>query len=444
MPEKQKINKKPTTSRSLPELEVTAAAPSWLKYERQFLNTFPKSERINAYLTPMARSLGNSKTVYPERIDKQYDADKNDFVARMIMLDRNNENFTDKEKQIIGTSRYAGKSQQYAYNNPIKLPVASEDPYLNFLYQHDYLTKIPGVRNVIQHLAEKKISNRTIEDGYYSPAGKSSDQQALDNDPMDYKKNKVNMLSEYLHGDQGLNKSTSKPKQDYLPFLPTYSLKQKLGVSENFAENMRQYTGDMEAIKKSPLFLNGLGTAPYANQPDLGHYKSGVAWDNSKQLPYYFVSDAWDFDPQDYSSRYGKDPQQAYQQAFLMHEIGNPFKVYDRFYFNPENGSYIDDDGKAPKKMQKGGMVRAKKKQPPKATLGYDLQSINTGFRGDPAALENPIPTSPFKPIQQGPQPASPSSSFNIPRMNISLAPAMLGLSALVNNSADRANRLDG
>lgn len=441
MPVNSKRSKKVNNSNNLPEVEVTAAAPSWLKYEHQFLKTFPKSERIQQYLTPMARSLGNSASAYPERIDKQYEADKNDFVARMIMLDRNNDKFTDKEKQIIGDSRYAGKTAEYAYKNPIKLPVTSDDPYLNYLYQNDFLAKVPGVRSIIQHMAGKKINNRTIENGYYSDDKKSDGQQNID-DPMNYNENKVNMLSEYLHGDQGLKKSNYKPKQDYFPFLPTYSLKQKLGVSENFAENMKQYIGDIENIKKNPLYLNGLGTAPYASQPDLGHYKSGVAWDDTRNLPYYFVSDAWDFDPQDYSARYGKDPQQAYQQAYLMHQIGNPYKIYDRFYFNPETGSYIEDEQKSSRKMKNGGILPSKGKALPKATLGYDLQSIDTGFRGDPAALQNPIPSSPYKPILPGADPAG-GKSINFPRINFNLAPAMMGLAAIVNNNADRVNRID-
>ena len=107
MPVNSKRSKKVNNSNNLPEVEVTAAAPSWLKYEHQFLKTFPKSERIQQYLTPMARSLGNSASAYPERIDKQYEADKNDFVARMIMLDRNNDKFTDKEKRHPDTGSVA-------------------------------------------------------------------------------------------------------------------------------------------------------------------------------------------------------------------------------------------------------------------------------------------------------------------------------------------------
>jgi hypothetical protein len=440
MPDKPTSKKKNNTQSTLPTVEVSAPAPAWLKYQHQFEQTFPKSERIRAYLDPMARSLGNSESNYPDRIDKQYNRDMGDFVARRLMLDRNNEDFSQKEKQIIDSSRYAGTSQKYAYNNPVKLPVNSSDPYMSFLYQNDFLAKIPGIRNIIQHMAEKKISNQDIARGYHDNNNSGAEQQTDGDDPMDYRKNKVNMLSEYFHGDQGLQKSQYKPSKDYFPFLPSYSLKQKLGISENFADNMKQYTGDMESIKKQPLFLNGLGTAPYANQPDLGHYKSGVAYDKDREKPYYFVSDAWDFDPADYSSRYGANPQQAYQQAYLMNAIGNPFKVYDRFYFNPEDGSYIDDENSKAKKMKNGGKVSGKNKTMPIAALGYDLQSINTGFRGDPTALVNPIPDAPIKPIATE-STASSSSSFNMPRMNIGLGPGIMGLAALVNKSAESADK---
>ena len=44
---------------------------------------------------------------------------------------------------------------------------------------------------------------------------------------------------------------------------------------------------------------------------------------------------------------------QMYAQASLMHKAGKPFKVYDRFYFDPKTKNYIPDSEVAKKRSTK-------------------------------------------------------------------------------------------
>lgn len=353
----------PTTGGyAIPEVEVTAQKPSFLRYQDRFEKQFPKSERVTQYLDPLARQTGSSETNYPGRIDREYDQDRKDYVARALMLDRSGENYSPREQDIINQSRYAGKSKEYAYRNPQKLPISGGDAAINALYQNDYLTQIPGARQVIQRLARNQISDSAIsrgfkEEGIDDTKGSRS---------TDYSNSSFDPLAQFLGSNQGVEKSIYSPKDDYLGFLPSYSLKNRLGVSPKFKDITSRFVGN-EQLKNSPIFDQGLETAPYGEQPDLGHFKSGAAWDNERNLPYYFVSDAWDFDPQDYATRYqsgekGQQPQAAYKQAYLLQKAGNPYKIYDRFYFDPNTGDYIDDTKDPRFKTKKmGGKIKTNK-----------------------------------------------------------------------------------
>lgn len=89
--------------------------------------------------------------------------------------------------------------------------------------------------------------------------------------------------------------------------------------------------------------------APYKNYLGLGNYTGSLAYDNSVNLPFISISDTWDFEPSSYSVIYGdrsKNKNDAYIQASLLHNknIGTPFNIYDRFYFNPETKEYITDE----------------------------------------------------------------------------------------------------
>ena len=331
----------------LPPVEVQGKLPNWAKYSSDFENILPKQAVLNQYLTPMAMAMGNSESNYPESIDKDYDQQKNDYIARALILDRNNDKYTNKEKEIINSSRYKGKSKEYAYNNPQHLPIGTGQKAFDLLYDNDYLLKVPGVRQIAQKFAQNTLKGADVASGtkYISQHPEIKEESTAA-----YGDSKFNPLKQFLGSDQGVEKSKYAPKNDYFNFMKSYSLKGKEGISKEASGFLQQFANKetIDSIKKKPIFSNvATGSESlYKEIPDIGHYKSGVAWDEQKKLPYYFVSDAWDFDPQDYSKKWGvtsEDHQRAYQQAYLLNKAGNPYKIYDRFYFEPETGEYIDD-----------------------------------------------------------------------------------------------------
>jgi hypothetical protein len=158
---------------------------------------------------------------------------------------------------------------------------------------------------------------------------------------------------------------------------------------------------DQERFKKflkskKPVFETALDGSELSKllDADLGGHKIGAGWDEEKKLPYISVSDAWDFSPEHYAKKWGGgsgDPSydeaveslskdyaeiyeisveeaknkyskeiekeakhqskfvgakrdQAFIQATLLQKAGKPFKIYDRFYFDPNTGEYIPDE----------------------------------------------------------------------------------------------------
>jgi len=94
----------------LKELTVTAEAPQWLKYKKEYEKTNPKSNYINQYLTPFAKSLGNTETNYPKRLDDEYEQKSLDYVSEQLVKNKPQgklsraewlNQMTDKEEEII-------------------------------------------------------------------------------------------------------------------------------------------------------------------------------------------------------------------------------------------------------------------------------------------------------------------------------------------------------
>jgi len=71
-------------SKPLEEVTVTAEAPQWMKYKRDYEKNNPKSDYINQYLTPFARSLGNTETNYPKRLDDEYEQKTNQYIVQQV------------------------------------------------------------------------------------------------------------------------------------------------------------------------------------------------------------------------------------------------------------------------------------------------------------------------------------------------------------------------
>ena len=298
------------------------------------------------------------------------------------------------------------------YYNPDEPTYKSGNFFVDFVAKNPYLINTPFIGDFIKQKAYElgKQSNsavRSIEDINLTLGAKPTENQkyildlkkqnnyftdysGVSNTDNSYKG--VDLLRQYLFKDQNLTPSTYKPTNDYYEFLPSYSLKDKLGntKSDSVLQSMvnfqpkypdsknpfakaiyksqeimaginKKQSSDLESVIKThnPVFYSDETKTPnidlslfYDNIPDLGHYKSAFGWDKDLNLPYASVSDAWDFYPKDYGKQWssGKEKKeqdqrntQAYQQSYLMHKAGDAYKIYDRVYINPKTKKSIPD-----------------------------------------------------------------------------------------------------
>lgn len=76
----------------LPPLEetvITGESPDYMKYQNEFKANNPKEKYIqDNYLTPFARSLGNSETNYPAHIDEKYENAASDYAGQQIVKNK--------------------------------------------------------------------------------------------------------------------------------------------------------------------------------------------------------------------------------------------------------------------------------------------------------------------------------------------------------------------
>lgn len=206
----------------------------------------------------------------------------------------------------------------------------------------------------------------------------------------------VNLLDQYFSEKPLLQPAKYKPKDGYYPFLKTYSARAKnwedtidvKGTEEwnnsprelvdrqienvlldQFYKNKMDKTteGYSEMNTKQPSKLmwkkfmedkktiysrsdDGSDISDAMNV-DLGGHSIGIGYDDEAGYPYMSVADAWDFEPEGYTKKWGEEGaarganeekrQLARIQSSLMHKAGNPYKLYDRFYINPSTGKYM-------------------------------------------------------------------------------------------------------
>lgn len=305
-----------------------------------------------------------------------------------------------------GSKAYKDWVERDKYYNPPKEKITSGNPAIDFLYMNDWLFDVPIVKDVLKNVAynaatqsNASFRNMDYKDVVSYITGK------YPNDDVGYfghediseaQNNNIDLVSQYIYDNQNLPKSKYKPTSDYFEFLPSYSLKgdfDKRYINDidftkgNFDELLQRIISrntewDDEAVEgkikgfdeaysnflknKKPIYRSsdeeGMSWGQrHLYNVDLAGHKIGAAWDEEKNLPYISISDAWDFEPTHYGQKWGK-PNQVYvsddwlsnkekkemysktkMQAHLMHKAGQPFKVYDRFYFNPETREYIPD-----------------------------------------------------------------------------------------------------
>jgi membrane-bound lytic murein transglycosylase MltF len=278
------------------------------------------------------------------------------------------------------TKEQAKIVQEDLYRNPQKIEgITSGDKAVDFIYNHDWLMDVPVVGGYIKDKA-KEIAGASEGAPTVNNTDDTSKSLVYNGDVRnDYKR--TPLLDQYFSSDAMLPNSKYKPKDDYLEFLPSYSVKGNF--DKRYANKELGTTFEDEALldvfpdkstydnfinNKKPVYSNKESGSNLSNilSVDLGGHKVGAAWDAERNLPYISISDAWDFEPNNYAKKWTtressanqqgteKDKERAFMQSYLMHKAGNPFKVYDRFYFDPKTKKYIPD---APQQLQQGGNI---------------------------------------------------------------------------------------
>ena len=296
------------------------------------------------------------------------------------------------KEQIDGINLYAdsqikiGKERE-KYFNPKKVDnISTGDWKQDFLYKNDWLMNVPGVDKLI---IDKAKDLAKTSQGFVNMTEQDIEELKEKRGHLgDYTgtnwggskiKHKSNLVDQYFSKEALLPKSKYKPSSDYLEFLPSYSVKGNFeemynksdliksdlkeaidqmfvkyeneddpegkNIYEDFLKNKKPVYGDNDVPFYSISKILGV---------DLGRHKTGAGWDEEVNLPYISLSDAWDFEPEHYSinnAGYTKEEnsnkdaskERSYIQSYLMHKAGNPFKIYDRFYFDPKTKEYIPD-----------------------------------------------------------------------------------------------------
>ena len=284
-------------------------------------------------------------------------------VAKALMTQRAN----NKVQQEVKVEK---KKEKEKYYNPEVLDIKSGDPKLDLLYKNQWLMDVPILGDYIKSKAKEVVNfsggNAVLtEDDIkrnkeYAYALGESFRYTGAND------NKFSLVDQYFSDKPLLPISKYKPISNYLEFLPSYSIKSKaedkLKTNSDFINKQLDQLTIQSDIPvdfyekflkdKKPVYrqFDQGNTLSGTLNVDLGGSKVGLAWDKEKNLPYLSLSDAWDFEPTSYSKKYniGNDSgdyfdKSTYIKSSLLHKAGNPFKIYDRFYFDPKTKKYIPD-----------------------------------------------------------------------------------------------------
>lgn len=293
-----------------------------------------------------------SKGLYKGKIDGVYGK-----LTQQAIDSHNKKNFTQSDYQLSVTDDYGREvtapGEKEKYLNPPKKKLKGENSLLNFVYNNLELLDNPITRPLLQRQLEEKM--KTSGGAQYVTDFNTK------NEPDNYtgsNEGKYNLVKQYVYGNQNIPKSKYKPKSDYLDFLPSYSLKDStIDTKELYNEFLKEYALDKfkdqnfqtteeaigfaqkeisEKIKnKEPIYMTTkMGSIASKYGYNLGSYKVGIGYDENTEDPYLSISDAWDFEPTHYTSKWGDSNPEYYQQAYIAHKLGKPFKIYDRFYLN--------------------------------------------------------------------------------------------------------------
>jgi len=319
----------------------------------------------------------------------------NTIVVNPVVPKNNTPQEINRSKQAKSINQDAQEKDAY-YNPPVRKNITSGDAMTDFLYRNQWLINTPVVGNIIKNkaydIARKSSGFETLDKKqlddinngkqvksmivkYKDPYYRKGLDTTYEDGIKDYKgqdltndaKNHVNLLDQYF-GKISLPKSNYAPTSDYLKFLPSVSIKgnfEKSGKKNlsDWVNYIKEMSGAFNGIDpksldymKKPIYSQEGNDSPISLflGTNLNGHKLNIAYDKERKLPYISISDAWDFAPKDYALKNGllqgdgSSSGRAYIQASLMHKAGTPFKVYDRFYFDPKTNDYIPDS-KVPK-----------------------------------------------------------------------------------------------
>ena len=293
------------------------------------------------------------------------------------------------------TKQQAKIVQKDLYEDPFKPEgITSGDKTVDFLYNNEWLMDVPIVGDYIKDKAKEIATNSGGSQTVNNINQKTGTSDYAQSNELGYTGNfgvdsgRASLVDQYFSKDALLPKSKYKPTDDYLEFLPSYSIKDSFGKDPKQIIQLNdvltfntQDSKYKEFLKnKKPIYLGENTGLPDIIGVDLGGHKAGIGWDNKMNLPYLSISDAWDFEPSHYSGKWSgneatkANTDQAFIQSYLMHRAGNPFKIYDRFYFDPKTKQYIPDEQlgtyKKGGESKPGALMQAYNKLPTQKKMG--------------------------------------------------------------------------
>ncbi len=309
------------------------------------------------------------------------------YSQQGTLVDNLKRDFGNKPKQMYlpeGSAEYKKYKEQDRYYNPVKKEgITTGDWKQDLIYENDWLLDTPIVGTYIKEEA-KKVAKASEGQPFMSPKEAEAARET-DLTRKEYKagdRKGATLLDQYFSDKPLYPTAKYQPNSNYLEFLPTYSLKESFEKNPAKQKVFNQeimnfmFQGDekgySEFLKtKKPVYRRAKDGSEVADllEVDLGGHKTGAAWDEEVNLPYVSISDAWDFEPKAYAKKWDEsslsdkdadtktNEERSFIQSYLMHKSGQPFKIYDRFYFDPKTRKYIPDteiDKLRPKKQQGG------------------------------------------------------------------------------------------
>lgn len=158
----------------LKEVTITTEAPQWLKYKREYEKNNPKKDYINKYLTPFAKSLGNTETNYPKRLDAEYEQKSLDYIGEQLFKNKPQgklsraewlNQMSDKEQEIIKRNpKY--QSSLWADTKRGLTSLVEQNPlqtFQNILNSSDYTNreKQEMLKDYVDHPVMSKLGDLT-------------------------------------------------------------------------------------------------------------------------------------------------------------------------------------------------------------------------------------------------------------------------------------------